>query len=279
MKNDEERPESIKNVVKADDTSKMETLPSRHPGSKLQPKDIMQSPHNNFSRSPITRGLPNLRQLNITYTADQSKDRLERHTRSRTKKAEDEMLDDCVSDSDRLEKYAVLAEDTKLMHTNSEEGGSGDDICSPSRSHSTITNTEDEHSVRRAAVNTMTYMDDSGGSESEEESDFAAAINSKQCLQLTRSKGEEQEGESKGDENVEDNDEDSKEDERVEDGDKKKTTESGRSIGDEGDEQSYIVSIGEDTSRSSVSFHADILTDDEEQIETNVKSPEKRKPQ
>ena len=35
------------------------------------------------------------------------------------------------------------------------------------------------------------------------------------------------------------------------------------------------MSIGKDTSRSSVSFHADILTDDEEQIKTNIKSPEK----
>ena len=47
-------------------------------------------------------------------------------------------------------------------------------------------------------------------------------------------------------------------------GDGNKTTESGGTSGDEGDEQSYIVSIGEDTPRSSVSLHADILDDDEE---------------
>ena len=114
-----------------------------------------------------------------------------------------------------------------------------------------------------------------GGSESEEESDFSAAINSNQRLQLMKNRSEEQEGESQDEEDDEDDDKDSKEDERAEGGNKKKTSESEGSSGDEGDEQSYFVLIGKDTSRSSVSFHADILTDEEELIEKKVKSPGK----
>ena len=117
------------------------------------------------------------------------------------------------------------------------------------------------------------------GPSTEEESDFAVAINSKQHLQLMVSKSEEQEGESNDDEDIEDDDEDSKDDERSEDGDKKERTEFGGIAGYEEDEQSYIALIGEDISRLSASFHADVLTDGEEKIETKVTSPEKRKPQ
>ena len=53
------------------------------------------------------------------------------------------MLDDYVSDSDRLVKLAELAEDMDLMHTNSEEGESGDDIRSAPCSHNITTSTED----------------------------------------------------------------------------------------------------------------------------------------
>ena len=88
------------------------------------------------------------------------------------------MLDDYLSDSDMLVKSAELAEDTKIMHTKNEEGESSDDIRIPPLSHNTITSMEDKHSSRRAAVNTIPYTDDSGGSESEEEFDFLAAINS-----------------------------------------------------------------------------------------------------
>ena len=95
IKYDEKRLESIHNDVNADDTSKMETSPSRHLGYKRRPKDITQSLRKNISGPPTTRGIPNPHQLNSLYSVGQSKDRLERHKRSRAKKVKDEMPQVC----------------------------------------------------------------------------------------------------------------------------------------------------------------------------------------
>ena len=90
-------------------------------------------------------------------------------------------------------KSAELTEDTKLMDINSEEGKSSDDICSPPGSHNINSNAEDKHSARRAAVNAKTYLENSGSSETEDEYEFVAAINSKHYLQLMDDKSGEHE--------------------------------------------------------------------------------------
>ena len=54
MKNDEDGLERTNNVANADDTSKMEMSPSEHLGTKLQQKDITQSPRRTIFGSLTT---------------------------------------------------------------------------------------------------------------------------------------------------------------------------------------------------------------------------------
>ena len=179
------------------ETITFETSLSRLPNNKRQPEDITQSPQKNIFGTP-TRGIPLPRQLNNSYSFDQSKDRLERQTRSRAKKARDEVIDENTSDSDRSVKTVELAEDIKLLHIDSAEvksdGGkkdesrdddSGDDIHNPPRAQKIDHEREITLSARRAALEARSYTEKSGGSKSEEESEFAASINSKQVLQQT----------------------------------------------------------------------------------------------
>ena len=135
----------------------------------------MQSPEKYIFGTP-TRGLPLPHQLKNSYSFDQSKDRLERQTRSRAKKARDEVIDEYTSDSDRSVKTVELAEDTKLEHidiaeVNSNDGkedesgddDSGDDICSPPLAHKIDHEREITLSARRAALEARSYTEKNQG--------------------------------------------------------------------------------------------------------------------
>ena len=86
--------------------------------------------------------------------------------------------------------------------------------------------------VRRAALEARSYTDESVDSESEQESDFVAVMNSKQVLQQKNNEGEEQESESKNSEVEEDRSKDISSDDDM----------TGDSNNDSG-----VVTIGKDT--------------------------------
>ena len=189
------------------------------------------------------------------------------------KKAREEKIDQDNLDVDQpIETVIteVLAEKTDLLCINSEDvesesnkeveshsDDSSNSICSPPQALRIDPEREENISARRAALEARSYTDESVDSESVQDSECAAVMNSKEDKHQMDDESEEQESESKNSKMEEESSEGKSDDDM--------TDSSGNVSG--------LVLIGGDTSMEEEPIPEEALSDDEVPIKSKDKEP------